>query len=104
MSADSCARLSYISTLPDRHRIGAGQQPQRKHGRWLNQAEIEISLFGRQCLGKRRIANLRELKREARAWNRKMNKNKTLIHWTFTRNDARKKFGYASKLFTRSET
>jgi DDE superfamily endonuclease len=25
------------------------------HGSWLNQAEIEISLFARQCLGKRRI-------------------------------------------------
>ncbi len=26
-----------------------------KHGSWLNQAEIEISLFTRQCLGRRRI-------------------------------------------------
>jgi len=26
-----------------------------KHGSWLNQAEIEISLFSRQCLGNRRI-------------------------------------------------
>jgi len=26
-----------------------------KHGSWLNQAEIEISLFSRQCLGQRRI-------------------------------------------------
>ena len=25
-----------------------------KHGSWLNQAEIEISLFSRQCLGRRR--------------------------------------------------
>ena len=25
------------------------------HGSWLNQAEIEIGLFSRQCLGKRRI-------------------------------------------------
>ena len=25
------------------------------HGSWLNQAEIEISLFARQCLGGRRI-------------------------------------------------
>ena len=24
-----------------------------KHGSWLNQAEIEIGLFSRQCLGKR---------------------------------------------------
>jgi hypothetical protein len=26
-----------------------------KHGSWLNQAEIEIGMFSRQCLGKRRI-------------------------------------------------
>jgi transposase len=26
-----------------------------KHGSWLNQAEIEISLFSRQCLGRRRF-------------------------------------------------
>ena len=26
-----------------------------KHGSWLNQAEIELSLISRQCLGKRRI-------------------------------------------------
>jgi hypothetical protein len=25
-----------------------------KHGSWLNQAEIAISLFSRQCLGQRR--------------------------------------------------
>jgi len=24
------------------------------HGSWLNQAEIEIGIFSRQCLGKRR--------------------------------------------------
>src|ERR1019366_7016316 len=38
-----------------------------KHGSWLNQAEIEISLFSRQCLGRRRIADLPRLAREARA-------------------------------------
>jgi transposase len=75
-----------------------------KHGSWLNQAEIEISLFARQCLGKRRIPSLRDLKHEARAWNRGMNKNKTRINWTFTRNDARRKFGYTSKESTRSKT
>src|SRR6201987_4931592 len=32
------------------------------HGSWLNQAEIEISLFSRQCLGQRRIASLRDLR------------------------------------------
>jgi transposase len=43
-----------------------------KHGSWLNQAEIEISLFSRQCLGRRRIPSLRQLQRQARAWNRKI--------------------------------
>lgn len=28
-----------------------------KHGSWLNQAEIAISLFSRQCLGQRRIGD-----------------------------------------------
>ena len=35
------------------------------HGSWLNQAEIEIGLFSRQCLGKRRIPDLKTLRREA---------------------------------------
>jgi len=65
-----------------------------KHGSWLNQAEIEISLLSRQCLGKRRIADLRSLAEETSAWNRKMNRNRTTIHWTFDRKKARKKFRY----------
>jgi len=40
-----------------------------RHGSWLNQAEIEIGLFARQCLGKRRIPDLKTLRRESRAWN-----------------------------------
>ena len=43
------------------------------HGSWLNQAEIEIGIFSRQCLGTRRIPNLRTLRQEAKAWNRRMN-------------------------------
>jgi hypothetical protein len=37
-----------------------------KHGSWLNQAEIAISLFSRQCLGKRRIADRASLRKETR--------------------------------------
>jgi hypothetical protein len=37
-----------------------------KHGSSLNQAEIAISLFSRQCLGRRRIADQACLRREAR--------------------------------------
>jgi hypothetical protein len=51
-----------------------------KQGSWLNQAEIEISLFSRQCLGRRRIPTLRILRRESRAWNRKVNRAEVKIH------------------------
>jgi len=75
-----------------------------KHGSWLNQAEIEISLFARQCLGRRRIPTLELLKREARAWNRTVNRDKVKIDWRFTRKKARLKFGYDKNSFTRSKT
>jgi hypothetical protein len=41
-------------------------------GSWLDQAEIETGIFSRQCLGKRRIPDLHTLRRETRAWNRRM--------------------------------
>jgi len=75
-----------------------------KHGSWLNQAEIEISLFARQCLGKRRISSLQQLQPEARAWNRNMNRDRITINWQFTRRKARQKFGYKTTNFTRSQT
>jgi len=64
------------------------------HGSWLNQAEIEIGLFSRQCLGKRRIPSLQILKAEAKAWNRRMNRDRVKINWKFDRRAARRKFGY----------
>ena len=73
-----------------------------QHGSWLNQAEIEISLFSRQCLGQRRIPSLRQLQREASAWNRKMNRDRVTISWQFTRKKARQKFGYNRNNITRS--
>jgi DDE superfamily endonuclease len=73
-----------------------------KHGSWLNQAEIEISLFSRQCLGQRRIPSLNLLRRETRAWNRRTNRAKIKINWTFNRTAARKKFGYDKNSFMRS--
>jgi transposase len=75
-----------------------------KHGSWLNQAEIEISLFARQCLGQRRIPSLGDLRREARAWNRSINRQRVTIDWRFTRRKARTKFGYKRNQITRSET
>ena len=75
-----------------------------KHGSWLNQAEIEIGMFARQCLGKRRIPDLKTLKREAGAWNRQTNRNRTKINWQFDRKAARRKFGYKQNYFKRSKT
>jgi hypothetical protein len=65
-----------------------------KHGSWLNQAEIEIGIFSRQCLGSRRISSLKILSKEARAWNRRMNRDRVKINWRFDRKTARRKFDY----------
>ncbi len=74
-----------------------------KHGSWLNQAEIEISLLVRQCLGRRRIGTRKKLGEEADAWNRDVNEKQVKINWKSDRNKARKKFGY-QPIFKRSET
>jgi hypothetical protein len=72
------------------------------HGSWLNQAEIEIGIFSRQCLGTRRIPDLETLRREVQAWNRRMNRDRVKINWKFDRKTARRKFGYKRKSFMRS--
>jgi hypothetical protein len=65
-----------------------------KHGSWLNQAEIEIGLFSRQCLGKRRIPDIEQLIHQTNAWNQRTNQAKTTIQWKFTRKKARLKLKY----------
>lgn len=50
-----------------------------KHASWLNQAEVEISLFSRQCLGQRRIPNLATLRSQAKAWNQRINRHRTIL-------------------------
>src|SRR5664279_3285274 len=68
-----------------------------KHGSWLNQAEIEIGIFSRQCLGKRRIGDISTLRCQAKAWNRRTNRYKIKIQWKFTRKLARLKLNYSFK-------
>lgn len=63
-----------------------------KHASWLNQAEIEISMCSRQCLGKRRIETIQKLRKEIYLWNKRMNRKKVTIDWTFTKKKAKKKF------------
>ncbi len=65
-----------------------------KHASWLNQAEIAISLLIRECLGRRRIADLPLLRSETSAWKRRANRERRTIQWRFTRRKARTTFGY----------
>jgi len=59
-----------------------------KHGSWLDMAEIELGILGRQCLD-RRIDNAKVLTREVAAWEAKRNAAKAKVDWRFTTNDAR---------------
>ncbi len=59
-----------------------------KHGSWLNMAEIELSVFSRQCLG-RRVGDEATLKREVAALERERNQAHATIAWRFTATDAR---------------
>ena len=70
------------------------------HGSWLNQAEIAIGMFSRQCLGRRRIGNQDSLRSHTRAWTRRMNRHRVPIQWGFPRKKARHTFGYT---ITRSQ-
>src|SRR5690349_18670169 len=68
-----------------------------KHGSWLNQAEIALSLVSRGCLGSRRIPSFGTLHHEIRTWNTRANRARTRINWHFTRKDARKKFSLSKE-------
>jgi hypothetical protein len=65
-----------------------------KHASWLDQAEIEIGIYSRQCLGKSRIKNIEELRERTKAWNKEVNRKKLKINWKFTTKDAKAKFRY----------
>jgi hypothetical protein len=64
-----------------------------KHGSWLNMAEIELSVFARQCLD-RRIATEATLKRELAAVEATRNIAQATIHWQFTTAQAREKLAH----------
>lgn len=65
-----------------------------KHGSWLNQAEIAINIYSRQCLGKSRIPDIETLKKKTKIWNKVVNQKAVTINWSFTRKKAQEKFGY----------
>jgi len=59
-----------------------------KHGSWLNIAEIELSVFTRQCLD-RRIPDVSALRSEAMHWYLHRNTDQKSVDWQFTTDTAR---------------
>jgi len=59
-----------------------------KHGSWLDIAEIELSVFTKQCLD-RRLEDIDTLRREAAAWANRRNAARAVVDWQFTTDDAR---------------
>ena len=59
-----------------------------KHGSWLNMAEIELSVLGRQCLD-RRLPDKETLIEQVSAWEDRRNQTEMTVHWRFTTEDAR---------------
>lgn len=60
-----------------------------KHGSWLNMAEIEFSVFSRQCLAPR-IPDEITLRTEVAALETERNDKRATVHWQFTSPVARR--------------
>jgi transposase len=58
------------------------------HGSWLNMAEIELSVLGRQVL-RERLADKETVEQKVAAWYAKRNAQRVKINWRFTTEDAR---------------
>jgi hypothetical protein len=61
-----------------------------KHGSWLNMAEMELSVFSRECLD-RRIPDEVTLRREVQALEAERNQAHARVNWRFSARDARSK-------------
>ena len=59
-----------------------------KHGSWLNIAEIELSVYKRQCIAGR-IPTMEKLVEITRIWNDDRNSAQQKVDWQFTTKDAR---------------
>jgi hypothetical protein len=59
-----------------------------KHGSWLDMAEIELGILGRQCLSQR-IDNIGDLRQQVKAWENDRDEAKVKVTWQFTTDDAR---------------
>ena len=62
-----------------------------KHGSWLNISENELSSMTRQCLHRRRLGDIDQLRAETQTWATASNDKQRGVDWQFTLNDARNK-------------
>ena len=62
-----------------------------KHASWLNMAETEISVLSRQCLSQR-MSSLKLARIKISSWQRRRNRLKIRINWTFSKKDAKNVF------------
>jgi hypothetical protein len=60
-----------------------------KHGSWLNIAENELSSITRQCVGGRRIGDLKTLREQIAAWSSDVNRTQRGVDWQMKIDDAR---------------
>ena len=60
-----------------------------KHGSWLNIAENELSSLTRQCVGGRRIGDLKTLQKQIAAWSNDVNATQRGVDWHMKIDDAR---------------
>jgi len=58
------------------------------NGSWLNMAEIELSVLGRQVL-KERLADIESVRQKIAVWEARRNTEVAKINWRFTAEDAR---------------
>jgi transposase len=58
------------------------------NGSWLDMAEIELSVLGRQVLDER-LENIQVVQEKVAAWEAKRNRQRVTIDWRFTTKDAR---------------
>ena len=65
-----------------------------KHGSWLNQAEIGLGMYSRQCLDKTRVSDINTLKKKTNSWTNYINEKAPTVEWDFKVEDAREKFNY----------
>jgi hypothetical protein len=65
-----------------------------KHGSWLNPAEIEASLWSRECHGRDRVDTFEALRDRTRAWSARADRARRKITWRFTTAKARRVFRY----------